>query len=530
MNARMRSWILRLGCLAFAAAMLFWLQYVPPDPWRPYRVVPIIADFVSAHDRPAARMDDLLDSPLAAVVAQALRLPSDDRPSWRDDPAVRRWTRRLADRQVVIASYRATGDRRIWMLASRLEGRAWRLRWMLKLGALPDFRRIGHHQGRVLWMLKPSQTESPYRLVIAFEEGLLVGCWSEQPGDIRTLLDTYDRSIPSFLAGGIPERFESERGAPDVFWWKPPTPRFTGHVCGEFSRIAASGVTARMTWKGGAAVLAPPDSIDWRRTDPQTLFGSDPSVALQMDPTWAAELLRRAGTPPAVIGPLQALSSEMAPPLVAAIFDGEYSGRLWRMRVPTLVLASPLREPSFAARRFQSHLDRINRLYRTSLLLGPVAGAPGLYTIGLADGSFYATLSAEEQAAVYFTDGWGIAASNLDALRRVAAGFRPPDPKGRVDEDEDGKAALYGSVDVPRAAAALRSGLSVAALAMMMQDREGTRAARTRINRLRDGLAITSAIGRTEAALRWNEEGDPEIEFHLRAAEPVAHGSSSASP
>ncbi len=504
----------------FIFGALVWLLRAPSRPFLAYRAVPVFADFVSVHDYPAGRADDLLNNPLLIIWLQQYGVLAKDLASWRDDSAVRRWIRRLADRQLVIASYPADAGRRVWFFSSRLETRATRLRWMLKLGALPAFKPIGQHQGRTIWMLDSRMTTGPNRLTIAFEEGLLIGCWSEHPSDIRMALDTYDGAIPSLITTKIPTILEANREIADRFWWRTPLLGGRTDLQGNITRADAGGVTIRMiTPIEHHRLYSPPDRA-MGQINPLAFFGVEPAAVLQSNPSWIAELVK--GRLPAPTDELiTSALTETDTPWIVALFDGEYSGRLWRLRIPTFVFAAPVKDSNFAPARIQAHLDRLNAVNQTSLLLGPVPGASNIFSLGMADGSIYAALPMEEQAAIAFHNGWMYVSSNLDALRKlIGYDSTAHSPNTRSDPLPTGTVS-HVHIDLARAGAAMRSSLSVAALALMMQNRDGTRETRAWINRIREWITVWMTSGRLEGILRLSASGafQWEIEWQTTAAD-----------
>jgi hypothetical protein len=77
MSPRRRTLLLYALTALFAVGTIAWLFYVPADPLRVYRAVPAFADFVSVHERPAERLDDVFDTTAAALVAQSFGVTPD---------------------------------------------------------------------------------------------------------------------------------------------------------------------------------------------------------------------------------------------------------------------------------------------------------------------------------------------------------------------------------------------------------------------------------------------------------------------
>lgn len=506
---------LRLIALAVALAALgaLWLLHVPRRPERVFRAAPAMADWVSLHDRPAERADDLLASAPARVAAESFGLSPTQWAAVSSDPALRVWLRRLADRRVLIASVPLPSGRRAVYAISDIGARSMRLRWMLKMGALPAFQRFGVHGGRTLWTMDVPVEDEVYRIAVTFEEGLFLAVASADPRDLALALEAYDGNLPSLAGTPLAERLLAAGDTPDRGWWR-------GDAFGNWGAAWVFVERADAEITGGRAEFP-----EWRERLPRPaavsapnaaspLFGPRPFARLTFDPEWAAEQLQRLPLPGPAVLLLDYVRRETAAPAELALFGGEYSGRLFGMKTPAIAMAATLRRPDAAAAALQERMDRINAIYRTAVSLGPAPDPAGpLLAVTVSNLPFYSSLPTGEQAAVAFRQDRLYAASNLESLRAILAAPRDKTPAPSPGETS----ALSFRLNLREGAPSIRNGLAVAALALMMQDRERTRATRAQINRLRDLLQRLEPLETVEADLYWTADGIPALRFQVRA-------------
>ena len=504
----------RLGRIAaallLAAAAVWWMARVPDRPLRVFRAIPAGADFVGLHDRCADRADALLASPPARLLAEQFGLTPAAWDAIRSDPPTRAWMRRLADGRVATASLPRPGGRRAWLAVSDIGARSIRLRWMLKLGALPSFRRFGAHGGRTLWILATEQPESPEQLAITFEEGLLIAVWTTDPGDLILALEAYDGSIESLASNGRGEEFLRRPAAPDRLWWAGAPAWPLGPAWIRIERADADGIEGQAEFPALLGRVARPGR-GASAADAVSLFGPSAFAAVAFDPEWLFTQLQGLPAPGPAVLVLDYLRRETTSPAALGLFGGGYSGRLFGMKVPGVIGAAALRRPEAAPAALLEWTDRINAMYRAAVSLGPVPDPAGaLLSVSISSLPFYAALPTTEQAAVAFRDNRMYAASNLDTLRAVLAAA-PRGPATAPPARPATSAALR--VNLKEGEPSIRNGLAVVALALMMQDREGTRAARAAIHRIRDTLLWLAPLGCIEADWHWSEDDTPVLRF-----------------
>lgn len=509
-----RRWRLIALAGVLSAIGALWLLHVPRRPERVFRAAPAMADWVSLHDRPAERADDLLASAPARVAAESIGLSPTQWAAVSSDPALRVWLRRLADRRVLIASVPLPSGQRAVYAISDIGARAVRLRWMLKMGALPAFQRFGAHSGRTLWTMDLPVEDEVYRIAVTFEEGLFLAVASADPRDLVLALEAYDGNLPSLAGTPVAKRLLAADNTPDRGWWRGKGFGPGGAAWVYVESADAETTAGRVEFPEWSERLPRPAPRSAQNAAPP-LFRPKPFARLTFDPEWAADQLQRLSLPGPAVLLLDYVRRETTAPAELALFGGDYSGRLFGMKTPAIAMAATLRRPDAAAAALQERMDRINAIYRTAVSLGPAPDPAGpLLAVTISSLPFYSSLPTGEQAAVAFRQDRIYAATNLDSLRAILAARQDDSPASPPSGET---AALSFRMNLREGAASIRNGLAVAALALMMQDRERTRATRAQLNRFRDLLLRLDWLETVETDLYWTADGVPVLRFRAQA-------------
>jgi hypothetical protein len=478
--------LLTLALLAaFVAAGLWWLGHVPYDPMAVYRPIPASASMVGRHLRLPARWEDLLDNPLALALMRAGGADAEAARALSADAESLRWFEKLAGREGTLAylpgRYGVGGT---WMAVTHLAGDSQKLRWQLSVFDVPGFERMEEFPRRPVWAVATPDLDPRLHLAIAFGEGVLLACLSENPYAISEALGAYDGSVarlvdqqPSF------RRFAQgdDRMEPDRMWIRDETPFASMEAPGivvDVSAVDAEGLSLRARTEGFAWV--PPDA------DGALDFGA---------------LARRLGASPCAAGwmrrnVLEALAVQpwmhrhgqhaVRMALEAAgerigvfLLDGEYGGRLAfgpmrtlglaGLRVPTLLLATPSGDSAAADAAIQRILDASNARYRAAFVLrrspSPDDAVQILESAG--GNEWVDALARDDRPAYAVVDGWLLAASNADALQKLVRGeaalARDPAWAGRLRTR--GGAVLW--LDLARAGKVLRDAMATWTMAQM---------------------------------------------------------------
>ena len=514
--------LLTLALLAAAvAAGIWWLGYIPYDPLAIYRPVPSSATLVSRHLRLPARWNDLLANPLALALMHTAGIDTEAAASLAGDPESRRWFEKLAGREGVLAYLPGRpGGVPAWMAVSHLGGESQKLRWELTLFRVPGYERLKAFPGRAVWRVDMPDLEPGQNLVIAFGEGVILACLSEDPLAIEEVLSAYDgrgqrllEREPDFA------RFaqQDSRSTPDRLWIRDHT---------EFAAVDEPGISVDIPALSAASISLAATTRGFE------LVPEDRPAATDLAP-----LARRLGTAPcfgAVVrrdALLQiwtrpdltrterhvlrmVLDVVTADRLVVAGMDGDMGGRLaWGvirtlgltgLRVPTLLLATPAPDAAAAEAAIQRVLDASNARYKAAFILQPVSTSAGtIFVLASAGGNEWVDeLALSDRPAYVILDGWLLAASNLAALQKLAeqaAGVETGRPAWA--QALDGTSAALAWIDLVRSGKIARDAIATWSMAQMFMNSSDSQAIRERLNEAKTWIDAFAPLGTARAEL-----------------------------
>lgn len=515
--------LLTLALLAAAvAAGVWWVGYIPYDPQAIFRPVPASATLAGRHLRLPARWNELLANPLALALMRTAGVDVEAAAALATDAESRKWFEKLAGREGTLAYLPGRlGGAPAWMAVSHLGGQSQKLRWQLALFRVPGFERLKSFANRSVWRVAAPDLE-PAQLVIAFGEGVLMACLSEDPGAIAEVLAAYDGRGPRLLDA---ERSfaafaeNDDRSAPDRFWiregagWASPT---EPGITVELPVLRGDAISLAARTKGAALVpetRAPATEL----AALARLLGAAPCAAAAVKREALLRLLTQPGLRRDVHFALRmALDAAPADRLVVATLDGEMGGRLtWGamsalglsgLRVPTLLAAAPAPDPAETERAMQRVLDACNARYRAAFVLRPVpASGATIHVLESAGGDEWVDeLARSDRPACVVLDGWLLAASNLDALqklaRRAAAGTGAAETPAWAAA-VDGPAAVELWLDLARSGKVARDGIATWSMAQMFMDSDGSAAARRKLNEGKAWIDAFAPLGTARASL-----------------------------
>lgn len=515
--------LLTLALLAVAVAVaVWWVGYIPYDPLAIYRPIPASATLVGRHLRLPARWNALLANPLALALMRTAGIDTEGAGSLVSDEESRRWFEKLAGREGTLAYLPGRfGGAPIWMAVSHLGGQSQKLRWQLALFRVPGFERMTHFSNRSVWRVDAPDL-APAQLVIAFGEGVIMACLSENPAAMAEVLAAYDGRGQRLLEAekSFSEFAElDDRRAPDRFWihdgseWASPV---SPGVAVEIPSLRGDAMSLSATTKG--LPMVPEDRAP--STEIGALagrLGDAPCAVAVVKREALLHLLTQPGLRRDAYHALRmVLDVAMADRLAVVAMDGDMGGRLaWGamsslglsgLRVPTLLLAAPAPDPAEAEQSIQRVLDASNARYRAAFILQPVPASPAtIHVLESAGGDEWVdSLARSDRPAYVILDGWLIASSNLDALQKLVQ--RPAAARGAAAEPAwatavDGASAVSLWLDLARSGKVARDAIATWSMAQMFLDGGNSRAAREQANEIKTWIDAFSPLGVARAEL-----------------------------
>lgn len=496
--------LLTLGVLAGAMAVgVWWLGTIPYKPLAIYRPVPASATLVGRHLALPARWGDVLANPLALALMRTAGVDPGRAQVLTTDEESREWFDKLAGREGVLAYLPGRFNAPpAWMAVSYLGGESQKLRWQLSLFNVPGFERMTQFPGRSVWRVATPDLDPRQSLVIAFGEGVLMACLSENPYAIAEVLGAYDGTVRRLLeAEGSFKRFaeSDDRSVPDRLWLRDDSdwaadgapgilvdvPVLRGNAIS--LRAATEGLEQVPEIQGGAGDVA--DLAQW--------LGAAPcAVAFVRRPTLEA-LAREPELPRDVQFALQMLLDVAGDSVLAVFMDGDLGGRLaWGairtlglsgLRVPTVLLATPVATAPAAAEGIQRLLDASNARYRGAFILRPVTvEAATLQVLESAGGNEWVdVLAPMDRPAYAVVAGWLLVSSNREALQKLLRGrATTPDSPAWTAVGETAAAAA-GWLELARSGKVARDAIATWTMAQVFMGGGSSQAAREQLNEVK---------------------------------------------
>ena len=523
---------------AFAAVGVWWLGHVPYDPEAIYRPIPHAATAVGRHLALPARWEDLLENPLAVALMRTAGADAEAAAELTRDEESRKWFEKLAGREGTLAYLPGRfGGAPAWMAASHLGGESQKLRWQLTLFRVPGFERMEQFPGRSVWRVSTPDLDPRMKLAIAFGEGILMACLSENPFAIAEVLGAYDGTVqrlmddePSFRKFAktdgrtVPDRFWIRDGSREAGEASPGIWVEVGALSGEaISLTASSEGLAGVPRDGGMG--ADLEGLAKRA-------GEAPCAAALVPRETLRAIGARAEMPRAARHAVEMALEASEGPYVALFMEGEFGGRLgWGamrtlglsgLRVPTVVVAAPVGGEGEAAAAVQRMLDASNARYRAAFVLRPVAEAGGtVHVLESAGGNEWVDeLARSDRPAYAVADGWLLAASNQDALRKLVRGDAATAAAPAWAEKIRTGRALAVWIDLARGGKVARDAIATWSMAQAILGGGSTQEIRERLNEAKAWIDALAPFGEVRAELgRRAGRTELAVDFGLSAGQ-----------
>lgn len=487
--------------LAFTAACVAWLWYVPYQPALLHKAVPASADILGAHYNLQDRWDAVAGHPLILRLLDSLGVERAGLEQLGRDPGFRRLLKLVASDEVLMAHVprmRSTGEP-AWVFAAWLGGNSQRARWMLKSLKHPELKRAATRNGWLVWVWAPRELKGQ-RVTFALVEGMLVGCVATETLGIDDLLAGVDGHAvtladrPWLYVAGVRAQGEVDRG-----WYRDARGALFPF---RFALTPEGGLQARVEtpWRIPVrAESAATTGTVGTLSGFHNLVGDRAVAVAAVDRAWLRQGL--------IVGWTNLVGRELAGlmagdgdgPVGLALLGGEYSGRFMAVRLPTLV-AGVSGSPVAQTRHVLGALDRINALTRWGLVAAPVMvdNAPA-FAIEATGDSVYARLDRDENLAYTPTADGLVFASNLATLERLLK----ERATNRVEQgvwpeaDRLGEGSTRGRLwfDAAEGAKVVRLGVTAWSLKLLLEDPQGSQATRQRLNEFKAWMDLLVPLG-----------------------------------
>ena len=406
------------------AGCVWWLCFVPFRPERMLLPIPEDAVAVTAHAHLADRWPMLSTNPVTrGILLGFLAAGADDHPVLSSNEALQKSLRRLVPTDVVAAYVPGMDgvERGTWIFTSWLGGKGLWFRWAMTL-ARGKVERYGLSGGRTYWVMNTDTKPSnglPLQFSFAFEEGLVVGCLSENPHSIRVALACHDRNHPSILS--IEPRL--------IDWIMDAESEDRGWVCGGSKLPAVFPVRYELTELtddrlsaiAHSSILLPSKCSPGKRARQPPIVEGLSNATLGITRDFLDVLFEGESGGGWSQGLRSFLEEVGANGAVIALLSGEYGGRIHSLRIPALVACIPCEGPAGVTAALRRVFRHLSVEYDISLMVTPSTDRddPSVHSVTTARPSRYGDLAEEERAAYTVVDGWLIASSCRTTLIRL---------------------------------------------------------------------------------------------------------------
>lgn len=496
--------LLTLAVLAGAIVMgVWWLGVIPYKPQAIYRPVPASATLVGRHLVLPSRWSDVAANPLALALMRTAGVDPERAQALTADDESREWFNKLAGREGVLAYLPGRFNApSAWMAVSYLGGESQKLRWQLSLFNVPGFTRVTHFPGRSVWRVATPDVDPRQSLVIAFGEGVLMACLSENPYAIAEVLGAYDGTVQRLLeAEGSFKRFaeSDDRSIPDRLWLRDDSDWAGAGAPGivvDIPVLRDHAISLRATTEGLAQVPA----IQGRAQNVADLapwLGAAPCAVAHLRRPALEALAREPGLPRDVQFSLQMLLDVAGDSVLAVFMDGDLGGRLaWGamrslglsgLRVPTVLLATPVASTATAAEGIQRLLDASNARYRGAFILRPVTVEDAtLQVLESAGGNEWVDdLAPSDRPAYAVVEGWLLVSSNREALQKLLRGRAATPGSPAWTTIGETEAAAAGWLELARSGKLARDAIATWTMAQVFMGGGSSQAAREQLNEVK---------------------------------------------
>ncbi|MDO9543539.1 MAG: hypothetical protein Q7J98_14630 [Kiritimatiellia bacterium] len=533
-HERIIIWIALAALAVFTIFCIFW---TPCDQSKLLRPIPANAIMISSHRNLGPRLESMATN----IFLKAL--------FGSDETAVKNlrknhYTARILASRLIIMAYVPDfnhSSNPALVISSWVGGWTPILRWALWLNPPKDIAPLGEHNGHRLWAYKKpvSFFGAVNYFSFAVDEGVFIGCLSQDRSDITHLLRIYDGQAGSILSIPQSKLIESvSASAADQVWLRVELPNAVQNktvfaVC-SLDTLENDYLAATIRFEPAVYANATPCQNQGLAEIGKFYACSPSAVALFpsdmvgdglngfISPAWAG-----------IIKPIIAPLSDTNNVCLLTVFTGDYGGNFgkepFRIAVPTFLLAvSGARQDSFRSIRVKQTkaavlelLDLINTKHRLGLILNsalPPAGQCPVFAIESTSGALLKSLPAEDQPAFAFYNGWFLLASNGAGLRKLLLNFQyqpvPADNDNNwLKQANDLQTKAFIRIDPGKGGKALRFALMVSSIKLSTDEKNPSN--QTTIKTLKAARTWLEDIGNLKNCAAWMESEDGKTVLRL---------------
>lgn len=526
---RIIFWLL---LFVFVVSAVWWCFFLPYSRDSVYRAVPVNFRYLSRHEKLGDRWQEILTHPVTLALAEGAGGTARELRAWADDPGVDALIRALAGRETVAAYVPFLGPtgQPAWLLSSWVGGRGRLFDRALLKETAPGLSRVEIGGGQEIWTAKLEKSSMGAYLSMTIVEGVLLACVNDDSEAVVYLVDRLERRMP--IVGQLrelPERELAGDGAvPDRGWirWISSTGTVPKMHELAFGFTETSG-RKLCGWVRGAQSMPRPRLSQIQGVD--GLPGPLPVASVLLPAGGVVPWLQKQGYPETVTELLGRANEQVAPesPFFLSMYGGEYSGRIFGFRAPTIACGWQVHKPEEVPDLVTGILDRLSAEYGWTIIPRSVPAED--YVLIALDGTeagVYSALKKGENSALAIKGNWVVLGSNMQALMRlmdetVGVEFAAACSQvlNRPDAPRADDASVYSSIELAPASTAVRNAVAVYSLMLLGSGDVDSAKRRATLSEFGDFLKIAGGLGK---CLVWlGNEGDGfKAHFELGHGEP----------
>ena len=499
---------------------VWWIFYHPYSRDRLYRAIPGNALIVGEHPELARRWVACLKTPALRGVLNAQGIKDEQIEKTIADPRVAKAVEAFAGRNTVIAYVPAldTSRRPAWLFASWAGAYCQPVRWGWTAGKMKDFERISLDHGRRGWRLKPGKLKGDMHLSLAAAEGILLGCFSEDPYGVRYILDRIDSKLPLTV---VAEKILDQSPSPpsmDYLWFEWYVE--IGGVCRTHESVMG------VTLNGEAG------SEGWFRAD----FLPNVRTEWTVSPADVKAMERMLGDVPdaAALGPLVEVLTVMSGSAgweaagtiadmvrpeadssaggFAALLTEGYRGEIAGMMVAAIVAGVRLKEGADAGEAVGRMLDRLNAEHQWSLIPKKSEDDDRVIALNSTRPGTFKLFPAGQRPAFAGVDGWLLFCTNRKALEKLLSVEKGDANKWIAGMDRG--SGLHVAGDLEATGKAIENAVAAHTLIMDIQAGKKNKDLAARLEIVRAWSRVGSVL-KTGFFRLHTPNGQPEVRFRF---------------
>lgn len=371
----------------FAIGIAILMVWIPFDAARVQRAIPPSVSLISRHYMLADQLDDWLENELIQAALTAGGVDVTETREFLDSFwggfLLRVYGGRLT--YLAVLPGMQPGGPPMVLLSGWGGWLGQVLRWIAELGVLPDIDKVRCSDGRLIWQWRQTVEWGGYelRLTAAFTDGVALLCLSEDGLGLEWIRRRIERGVPS----GVPDKIAADTfpqpggaAADTHVWWRIKSDKIFRWA--DFGLLLEGN---RIHLMGSVPELVKLESGVAKGEALGALLHGDVHAAVLMPAgnldVLAGFLPDSAGQSRQVISNWTKSNLTAHQPLALALCGGKRSGRIFGLRVPSLLLAMPSEAGDGVARMWEL-IDGINQATGLGLVMYPDPTAPELQVIG----------------------------------------------------------------------------------------------------------------------------------------------------